>query len=118
MKSGTGRILLVGREILRQIGTAREILADVPGQKVDAQERLLKTTTERIERLVTAIEDLNESFERAEKHTGSHLEHAVLYRDDVAPKMNLVRSCSDAVELLVDDSLWPLPKYREMLFLH
>jgi glutamine synthetase len=27
-----------------------------------------------------------------------------------------VRESADALELLVDDQLWPLPKYREMLF--
>ena len=88
------------------------------GQHVGAQERQLHTTSECIERLVGAIEELSDSFERAEKHGGSVVEHAMLYRDDVAPKMNFVRECSDALELLVDDSLWPLPKYREMLFLH
>jgi len=29
-----------------------------------------------------------------------------------------VRESADALELLVDDQLWPLPKYREMLFVY
>ncbi len=33
-------------------------------------------------------------------------------------KMARLREYSDAIEVLVDDLLWPLPKYREMLFLH
>jgi glutamine synthetase len=32
--------------------------------------------------------------------------------------MNLVREQVDLLEGLVDDQLWPLPKYRELLFLH
>jgi glutamine synthetase len=30
--------------------------------------------------------------------------------------MAAVRAASDALELKIDDDLWPLPKYREMLF--
>jgi glutamine synthetase len=30
--------------------------------------------------------------------------------------MAAVRAACDAVEVSIDDELWPLPKYREMLF--
>jgi glutamine synthetase len=33
-----------------------------------------------------------------------------------ADRMAEVRAASDALEVLVADELWPLPKYREMLF--
>jgi glutamine synthetase len=33
-----------------------------------------------------------------------------------ADRMADVRRCSDALELVVGDEHWPLPKYREMLF--
>ena len=33
-----------------------------------------------------------------------------------AEAMAAVRSCADALETVVADELWPLPKYREMLF--
>jgi glutamine synthetase len=33
-----------------------------------------------------------------------------------ADSMGQVRSCCDALELMVSDDCWPLPKYREMLF--
>ena len=35
---------------------------------------------------------------------------------EMRPLMGEVRTAADALELLVDDELWPLPKYREMLF--
>ena len=88
------------------------------GQRVESQEKQLQTTSERIERLVDAIDDLGLAFERAEQHAGTAPEHAVLHRNDVVPKMAHLRECSDAIEVLVDDALWPLPKYREMLFMH
>jgi glutamine synthetase len=39
-------------------------------------------------------------------------------RDGVVAAMGKVREAADALELLVDDQLWPLPKYREMLFVY
>ena len=49
-----------------------------------------------------------------------HLESA-LAGDDPVPvieAMNNMRKEADALELLVDDRLWPLPKYRELLFIY
>jgi glutamine synthetase len=41
---------------------------------------------------------------------------ALAYHDKVLPYFDIVRRHVDKLELLVDDELWPLPKYREMLF--
>ncbi len=42
---------------------------------------------------------------------------ARLYCHEVRPLMDQVRADADSLEMLVDDELWPLPKYRELLFL-
>lgn len=42
---------------------------------------------------------------------------AIAYHDDVAPKMEKIREHIDALELMVDNEIWPLPKYRELLFI-
>jgi glutamine synthetase len=44
------------------------------------------------------------------------LEQAILYDTKVRPLGEEVRRHVDKLELLVDDELWPLPKYRELLF--
>ena len=41
---------------------------------------------------------------------------AKVYCELIAPKMEELRKRVDALELLVEDDLWPLPKYREILF--
>ena len=48
---------------------------------------------------------------------GSEREKAVAYHDRISPMLDEVRGHIDAIELMVDDELWPLPKYREMLFI-
>jgi glutamine synthetase len=35
----------------------------------------------------------------------------------VAPLIEQIRTHVDKLEMIVDDELWPLPKYREMLFI-
>ena len=43
---------------------------------------------------------------------------AIAYHDNVLPLMAEIRDHADAVEMIVDDELWTLPKYRELMFVH
>ena len=42
---------------------------------------------------------------------------AITYHDTVAPYLDSIRRHIDKLELLVDNEMWPLPKYRELLFI-
>ena len=44
-------------------------------------------------------------------------EKAIAYHDNVAPLLEEIRRHVDKLETIVDDELWPLPKYRELLFI-
>jgi glutamine synthetase len=92
--------------------------AKTAGMRVERQEKLLGTVSQRIESLIAAIDELSRAFEQAERHHGGGpRDHAAMYRDQVVPAMARLRDAADALEVVVDDSLWPLPKYRELLFL-
>lgn len=43
-------------------------------------------------------------------------ELAIAYHDEVAPYFDAIRSHIDKLELIVEDEMWTLPKYRELLF--
>jgi glutamine synthetase len=47
---------------------------------------------------------------------GEAEKHAKYFRDKVIPAMNALREVGDALESIVPQNLWPLPTYREMLF--
>ena len=47
----------------------------------------------------------------------SEREKAVQYHDTVQPYLESIRYHVDKLELLVEDELWVLPKYRELLFI-
>ena len=48
----------------------------------------------------------------------SEREKAIAYHDRILPYLSQIRSHVDALEMIVDDDMWPLPKYRELLFIH
>ena len=66
---------------------------------------------ELLENITDRVSDLAEAFD------GGVEDHAGVYRDDVIPAMEASRAASDALETIVDDELWRLPKYWQMLFL-
>ncbi|MEC9046850.1 MAG: glutamine synthetase III [Planctomycetota bacterium] len=92
--------------------------AKIHGLAIEKQSERLRDMTMRIESFVQCIGELAEVFEKCEHHDGSEFEHACAYRDEVIPAMNRLREQADQLETMTDDDYWPLPKYRELLFLH
>jgi glutamine synthetase len=69
--------------------------------------------------LVNQIEKRIADLETAINHpdSGDVLAHAKHHRDTVIPAMNDLRKASDDLETVISDDLWPLPTYREILFI-
>jgi glutamine synthetase len=44
-------------------------------------------------------------------------EKAIAYHDNITPFLDAIRRHIDSLELIVEDEIWPLPKYRELLFI-
>lgn len=67
------------------------------------------------DKLMTTVASLKEAIEVHDfDSTEAHLKYSA---DSIMPLMNEVRSYADSLEQSVDDTLWPLPKYSEMLFI-
>ena len=54
---------------------------------------------------------------KAANRIADEREKAIRYHDTVVPRMETIRYHIDKLELLVDNEMWPLPKYRELLFI-
>ena len=52
-----------------------------------------------------------------EHEGGDPDKHAKYFRDKVVPAMSSLRETGDSLECIVPHDLWPLPTYREMLFI-
>ena len=68
-----------------------------------------------VNNLSADVETLVEARKKANK-VEDMAERAYLYSTEVKDEMDKVRNSADHLEMLVDDELWPLPKYRELLF--
>jgi len=82
------------------------------------QESLLAEVTGHIGALKDAIDTLAGLEPDAHGGEDELLAHATFFHDKIVPAMLAVRASADALEALTDDDLWPLPKYREMLFIY
>ncbi|MEG1574381.1 MAG: glutamine synthetase III [Bacteroidales bacterium] len=64
----------------------------------------------------TLVDDMVDARKEANKIEGMR-QRAIAYHDTVAPYLSKIRAHIDRLELVVDDQLWTLPKYRELLFI-
>ena len=80
-----------------------------------AQAELLKVVTSGLTQLQAALTTLD--HELGHQASGELIDHAKFYRDKVIPAMNAVRTAADKLETNVADDLWPMPTYRDLLFL-
>ncbi len=81
----------------------------------NADMTMLKTVTEMVGELEKSIAGLESAIGH---HSGGNLAaEAKHFHAEVIPAMLAVRSVADKLETVVADDLWPLPTYREMLFI-
>lgn len=76
---------------------------------------LIEEISEHLEKINKGITEMTDARKKANNATNAE-ETAALYCDDVKPYFDVIRYHCDKLELLVDDELWPLTKYRELLF--
>jgi len=96
-----GLISIFGDKIGKQNGKAIiEIIEEISGH---------------VNAMKTASDTMLEERKLANKHDHAEAK-AFVYCDKVKPYFDEIRYHADKLELLVDDELWPLPKFREMLF--
>jgi glutamine synthetase len=81
-----------------------------------AQVELLKSLTATVSDFQAAIAALDRTLtpQHSNGDVASHAKHG---RDAILPAMSAVRTLGDRLETMVADDLWPLPTYREMLFI-
>ena len=78
--------------------------------------KLIEEIAQRTATIETKVEELVAARKVANKIADEHAK-AIAYHDTIAPMFDVIRRQIDKLELIVDDALWPLPKYRELLFI-
>ena len=78
--------------------------------------KLIEEVAERTEKIEQLVEELTDARRVANRVADIH-QRAIQYHDTVCPKMEAIRQETDKLEMIVEDGLWTLPKYRELLFI-
>jgi len=76
-------------------------------------------TIKKLSRYIESLREDSHSIIQARKEANlidSYAIRAESYSKNVLPYISKIRATADKLEMLVDDELWPLPKYRELLF--
>lgn len=104
-------------KLIQNVRGLKDVLAD------DVFHKLAKDQLQMIEQISeyisTIIAERDKMVEQRKEcnNVEDVREKAIAYCDKVKPFLDSIRYACDKLEMLVDDDLWPLPKYREMLFI-
>lgn len=90
--------------------------ADEAEQLSEQDKDLIRQIAAHIQ-LIKRESDAMTEARKAANHLSDDRAKAIAYHDNVLPYLGTIRNAIDALELVVDDGMWTLPKYRELLFI-
>lgn len=104
-------------QLIKNVTNMRGIYPEDKANALSARNlKLIEEIAERTQTIETGVEELVNARKVANKIEDEH-KKAIAYHDTVEPKMEEIRYQIDKLELIVEDDLWTLPKYRELLFI-
>ena len=103
--------------LMQNIQGMHEVFGDKEFKKLTKVPRnMVQEIAERTSEIITLKEEMIEARKRANA-VDDVRKRAIMYCEEVLPYFEKIRVHSDKLELLIDDEVWTLPKYREMLSL-
>ena len=104
-------------KLIKNVQGMKEVFATDKAERLSSRNmKLIEEIAERTEKIEQMVEELTDARRVANRIESIH-ERAIAYHDTVCPKMEAIRYEVDKLELIVEDGLWTLPKYRELLFI-
>ena len=102
-------------QLIKNVQGMKDVFDKAEAERLSARNmKLIKEIAERTERIERLVDELTEARRIANRIYNIH-ERAMSYHDTVCPKMDAIRYEIDHLEMIVEDGLWSLPKYRELL---
>ena len=104
-------------QLIKNVQGMKDIFRAEKAERLSTRNmKLIEEIAERTERIEQLVEELTDARRVANRIENIH-QRAIAYHDTVCPKMEDIRREIDKLELIVEDGLWTLPKYRELLFI-
>ena len=104
-------------QLIKNVQGMKSVFSSDKAERLSARNmKLIEEIAERTEKIEQLVEDLTEARRVANRIQDIH-QRAIQYHDTVCPHMQSIRNEIDKLEMIVEDGLWTLPKYRELLFI-
>lgn len=101
--------------LLTNVAKLKEVTDDY--KKLGSEQlRLIEKISNHVNAINAKVHEMIDA-RKAANNIESEREKAIAYHDKVAPYLDEIRYHVDKLELIVDDEMWTLPKYRELLFI-
>lgn len=101
--------------LIKNVRGLKEIYAEDFKTHSKEQLEIIEEISRHIAKINSAVTQMIEARKKANKIEDAE-KRAFAYCDEVKPYFETIRYSCDKLELMVDDEIWPLTKYRELLF--
>ncbi|KKB59103.1 MULTISPECIES: glutamine synthetase III [Parabacteroides] len=103
--------------LLSNITKLKETFSPEEYEELSAEpRRLVRKISKHVNAVTRMTDEMIEARKKANVIT-DYRSKAIAYHDTVVPFLDEIREHIDELELMVDNQMWPLPKYRELLFI-
>jgi len=102
--------------LIENVKGLKEVFKEAEYERLaGARKEMIVTISDHISNIKRLVAEMIEERKKANVITDSY-KMALAYESKVKPYMDEIRVHIDKLELIVDNEIWPLPKYRELLF--
>ena len=104
--------------LLQKVANMKQVFEAEEAKMLNEQDCLLIRRIEGHASAIIAGVDKMTSLRMTANHIENQRDRALAFHDTIVPIMEDIRKHVDELEMWIDDQLWTLPKYRELLFVH
>ena len=104
--------------LLEKVAHVKQVFDVEEAKSLNEQDCLLIRRIEGHASAIIAGVDKMTSLRMTANHIEDQRQRALAFHDTIVPIMEDIRKHVDELEMWIDDQLWTLPKYRELLFVH
>jgi glutamine synthetase len=102
--------------LIENVKGLKEVFNDIEFERLaGARKEMIVTISDHISMIKKLVSEMIEERRKANVIEGTY-KKALAYESNVKPFLEEIRTHIDKLELIVDNEIWPLPKYRELLF--
>jgi glutamine synthetase len=102
--------------LIENVKGLKEVFNEIEFERLaGARKEMIVTISDHISAIKRLVNEMIEERRKANVIPGL-FDRAIAYEKNVRPYLDEIRNHIDRLELIVDNEMWPLPKYRELLF--